>query len=52
MASILVVEDDSDVRRLVTHILVEAGHEVAAARDGEGALQMVLAGPPEVWCST
>lgn len=48
MASILVVEDDSDVRRLVTHTLVEAGHEVAAARDGEGALQMLLAGRPEV----
>ena len=48
MASILVAEDDADVRHLLTHTLVEAGYEVAAARDGETALQMALASRPDV----
>ena len=48
VASILVAEDDADVRHLLTHTLVEAGYEVAAARDGETALQMALASRPDV----
>lgn len=38
---ILVVEDDVDLRRITSGILVEAGYEVESAEDGEIAWQMI-----------
>jgi two-component system CheB/CheR fusion protein len=42
--SILVVEDDPDVRDLLELFLHEEGHHVLAARDGEAALDLVAHG--------
>jgi len=33
---ILIVEDSSDISRLVRHILTEAGYDVTVAEDGQG----------------
>ncbi len=38
MASILVVDDNSDVRKVVSQALEFAGHEVAIAKDGWAAI--------------
>lgn len=35
MANILVVEDDSDIRDLMTNILKDAGHQVILAKNGD-----------------
>jgi DNA-binding response OmpR family regulator len=48
MGRILIAEDDADVRRLLTNLLVEEGHEVAVARDGAAALQRLRANPPDM----
>ncbi len=42
--SILVIEDDQDLRSLLTLLLQDEGHQVAAARDGPAALRMVARG--------
>jgi two-component system OmpR family response regulator len=48
MARILVAEDDADIRHLVTQLLVDDGHEVAAVGDGASAVDKLLADPPDV----
>jgi DNA-binding response OmpR family regulator len=48
MGRILIAEDEASVRRLLSHILVEEGHEVAVARDGAAALQRLRANPPDM----
>src|SRR5918996_320047 len=48
MARILVVDDDSDLRRLLCNLLGEEGHAVQAAGDGQRAVEMVLNSPPEL----
>ncbi len=42
--SILVIEDDPDVRELVEVFLTEEGHEVVTAYDGVGARELVAGG--------
>ena len=42
--SILVVEDDRDVRRLVVALLTEQGYAVSEAGDGASALQLLRSG--------
>ena len=44
-ASILVVEDDTDVRELLVLLLTNEGHRVIAAGDGVGALALLDGGP-------
>ncbi len=44
---ILVVEDDSDLRRSLAEVLEDEGCEVACARDGEDALRQLDGPPPE-----
>ena len=39
--SVLIVDDDADVRALLTEILSAHGYEVHAARDGRHALQLL-----------
>lgn len=48
MARILVVDDDPDIRRLLNVILVEEGHNVMSAPDGDKALEMVTAELPDL----
>ena len=49
MARALVVDDDPGVRRFVTRVLREAGHEVTALGDAETALTRVLGLKPELF---
>jgi CheY-like chemotaxis protein len=39
MSSILVVDDEDQIRRLVCETLEQAGYHVTEARDGKEALQ-------------
>jgi CheY-like chemotaxis protein len=48
MATILLVEDDEQVRKLVTKRLKAAGHKVAAVRDAEAALERYGDSAPDV----
>lgn len=48
MARIHIVDDDPDIRQLVSYWLVEEGHEVSAAPDGDAALEKVVANPPDL----
>ncbi|MGH2668284.1 MAG: response regulator, partial [bacterium] len=45
---ILVVDDDPSVRRFLVEALTEAGHSVAAAEDGERAIEIFRAHPCDV----
>src|SRR5512139_1320088 len=42
-AKILVVEDDPDVMRILTHALTAVGHEVTPAYGGDDALRQIKA---------
>jgi DNA-binding response OmpR family regulator len=48
MARILVVDDDPDIRRLISVVLVHAGHKVVTADDGEQALEMIARETPDL----
>ena len=48
MRTVLVADDDEDVRELVEFKLTQAGWDVASARDGEEALARIIASPPDV----
>ncbi|MEO8323441.1 MAG: response regulator [Actinomycetota bacterium] len=48
MAQILIAEDDADIRRIVIHALVEAGHDVSAVKDGESVVERLTWAPPEL----
>lgn len=39
--SILLIEDDRDIREALSDVLRDAGHEVFCARDGRDALEML-----------
>ena len=39
MASVLVIDDDANVRRVLTHVLQRAGFAVEAAGDGESGVR-------------
>jgi CheY-like chemotaxis protein len=45
-ASVLVVDDDDDVRDLVVAMLEELGYRVTAAADGRAALDLLSRNPP------
>ena len=49
MARALVVDDDPGVRRFVSRVLREAGHEVTALGDAETALSRVLGVQPVIF---
>jgi DNA-binding response OmpR family regulator len=48
MASVLLAEDDTDIRLLVTFKLEQAGHEVRAFGDGASALADARKHPPDL----
>ncbi|MBO5270022.1 MAG: response regulator, partial [Clostridia bacterium] len=41
MFKILIVEDDKELLRLFQHVLIRNGYEVAEARNGREALQLM-----------
>jgi DNA-binding response OmpR family regulator len=47
-ARILVVDDDADIRSLLTELLGRAGYEVAVAADGRVALRRLYETPPSL----
>ncbi len=48
MAKVLLIDDDANLREVVSFILGEAGHEVATAADGDEGLRRIAADPPDV----
>ena len=48
MAKILVVDDESEVRRAIVEIVQSGGHETEEAFDGVGALEGVKEHRPDV----
>lgn len=48
MARILISEDNAEIRTLVSSILVEEGHKVSVAQNGQQALDMLTDDPPDV----
>jgi DNA-binding response OmpR family regulator len=48
MTSVLVVDDDADIRTLVAELLQRAGHEVIEAADGESGLKQFYAQQPDL----
>jgi DNA-binding response OmpR family regulator len=48
MASVLVVDDESDIRYLVRELLERAGHDVLEAGDGSEALRVFFSSRPDL----
>jgi DNA-binding response OmpR family regulator len=48
MARILIAEDNAEIRALVSSILIEEGHKVSVAQNGQQALDMMLEDAPDV----
>jgi two-component system alkaline phosphatase synthesis response regulator PhoP len=48
MARILIAEDNAEIRTLVSSILVEEGHKVGVAQNGQQALDMIMADAPDM----
>lgn len=48
MARIYIADDDADIRNLLTFTLIEEGHEVLAAKDGQMVVEAIMNEPPEV----
>ncbi len=46
--SVLVVEDDDDIRELVSYNLLKEGYQVAGVASGEDALAAIAAKPPDL----
>jgi two-component system phosphate regulon response regulator PhoB len=46
--TILVVEDEADIRELVSYTLLKAGYQVASVASGEEALAIAMAQPPDL----
>ena len=47
MAKIVIADDSPTLRRIVTSVLTREGHEVVAAEDGIGAVQLVFLHQPD-----
>ena len=48
MARILVVDDEEDMRSMLTQMLERAGHKVTTATDGQEAIEAFRKAPPDV----
>ena len=48
MARILIAEDNAEIRALVSSILVEEGHKVSVAQNGQQGLDMLVEDPPDI----
>jgi len=45
---ILVVDDDQNIRRLVSYNLSQEGHEIIVARDGKEGIEMAVKNSPDL----
>lgn len=48
MARIYIADDDADIRNLLSFTLIEEGHEVLAAKDGQMAVEAIVQDPPDL----
>ncbi|HEY5974200.1 MAG TPA: response regulator, partial [Geobacteraceae bacterium] len=48
MAKILIIDDDTSLRRVLEYNLLEEGYEVAAAADGEAGLRLFAEQQPDL----
>ena len=48
MARVLVIDDDEEIRTIIEHMLVGAGHQVEAALDGAEGLRLFGKRPPDL----
>ena len=48
MADILIADDDADIRRLLSSVLAEEGHQVSVARDGRSSIEVMVMSPPDI----
>jgi DNA-binding response OmpR family regulator len=48
MTTILVIDDDPGIRRMVRHLLSDAGHVVIEAKDGQEGLRLFREARPNV----
>jgi DNA-binding NtrC family response regulator len=48
MGRVLVIDDDEEIRTLVKHMLLEAGHQVEEALDGAEGLRLFGKRPPDL----
>jgi DNA-binding response OmpR family regulator len=47
MAEVLVVDDDADIRSILSFLMVDEGHQVRVAADGEAGLRALEASAPD-----
>ena len=48
MATILCIEDEAELRDIITEVLEEAGYDVCVANDGEKGIEMILEHKPDL----
>ena len=48
MRSILIIEDEPNIRELLADLLTDAGYAISLAADGPSGLQEVILGDPDV----
>jgi DNA-binding response OmpR family regulator len=48
VADILIADDDADIRRLLSWILAEEGHQVSVAKDGRSSIETMVMSPPDI----
>ncbi|MDQ3982629.1 MAG: response regulator, partial [Actinomycetota bacterium] len=48
MAKIHIVDDDADIRRLLSYHFIEEGHEVSVGRDGDEILATIAEDQPDL----
>jgi DNA-binding response OmpR family regulator len=48
VADILIADDDADIRRLLSWVLTEEGHQVSVAKDGPSSIETMVMSPPDI----
>jgi DNA-binding response OmpR family regulator len=48
VADILIADDDADIRRLLSWVLAEEGHQVCVAKDGRSSIETMVMSPPDI----
>jgi len=48
MAKVLIADDDTDIRQLLTYLLSEEGHQITVAKDGRSSIETMVMDPPDL----